>query len=249
MMTREAAALAVSMIKSALCQQDRIAIHLSGVVKSYHTPAGEVPALKGINASLSRGTLTVILGRSGAGKSTLANMIAGIDELTAGSVTVEGMRVHEMPRNRRAAWRGRTLGVVHQSFELLPQLSLLDNVMLPMDLCGQYHPRESPKRALDLLCQVGLAEHALKPPTAISGGQQQRVAIARALANDPPIILADEPTSNLDSATAEHIFQLFEGLVRQGKTIVVMTHDRAILPYATRVLYLRDGLLYDEQDE
>lgn len=227
-------------------RQDDIAIQLSGIVKNYRTPAGEVSALRGIDASLPRGALTVILGKSGAGKSTLANMIAGIDELTAGCVTVAGVRVHEMPENRRAAWRGRNLGVVHQSFELLPQLSLLDNVLLPMDLCGRYRPGESAKRALDLLRQVGVAEHALKPPTAISGGQQQRVAIARALANDPPIILADEPTSNLDSATAERILQLFEGLVRRGKTIVVLTHDRAILPYATLVLHLRDGLL--EQD-
>jgi putative ABC transport system ATP-binding protein len=162
-------------------------------------------------------------------------------------VIVDGTSVHRLNENQMALWRGLNVGVVYQSFELLPMLSLIDNVMLPMDFCGLYKPRKSQERARQLLTRVGLEEHMRKPPTKISGGQQQRVAIARALANDPPIIVADEPTGNLDSSTAEGIFQLFELLVQQGKTIVMVTHDQSLAERFSRVLRIADGEIVDER--
>jgi len=204
-------------------------------------------ALKNIDAQFERGEFVGIIGKSGAGKSTLVNMIAGIDRLTSGEVIVAGTLVHRLNENQMALWRGLNVGVVHQSFELLPMLSLIDNVMLPMDFCGLYKPRKSQERARQLLTRVGLEEHMRKPPTKISGGQQQRVAIARALANDPPIVVADEPTGNLDSATAEGIFQLFELLVQQGKTIVMVTHDESLAARFSRVLRIADGEIVGER--
>jgi putative ABC transport system ATP-binding protein len=156
-------------------------------------------------------------------------------------VIVNGTSVHGLSENQMALWRGRNIGVVYQSFELLPMLSLVDNVLLPMDFCGLYKPRQSRERAVMLLTQVGLAEHLNKPPTKISGGQQQRVAIARALANDPPVVVADEPTGNLDSATADEILQLFESLVGQGKTIVMVTHDESLSGRFSRTFEIADG--------
>ena len=216
-------------------------IQLRSVVKTYKTPAGEFPALKGLDAEFEPGEFVGVIGKSGAGKSTLVNMITGVDHITSGEVIVDGTSVHELDENQMALWRGRNVGVVYQSFELLPMLSLIDNVTLPMDFCGTYKPRKSQERARQLLAQVGLAAHVRKPPTKISGGQQQRVAIARALANDPPIIVADEPTGNLDSATAEDILQLFESLVAQGKTIVMVTHDESLAARFSRVLHIADG--------
>lgn len=218
-------------------------IHLRDVVKVYDTPSGGFPALKGVSIDIHRGEFVVIVGKSGAGKSTLVNMITGVDGLTSGEVWVDAVPVHDLGENELALWRGQTIGVVHQTFELLPQLSLLDNVLLPMDVCGMYRRRRSTTRAQRLLERVGLAEHMYKPPTRISGGQKQRVAIARALANDPPIIVADEPTGNLDSATADEIYALFTELVRDGKTIVMVTHDTALANRATRTLVIRDGEL------
>jgi putative ABC transport system ATP-binding protein len=168
-------------------------------------------------------------------------MLTGVDILTSGEVWVGDTAVHMLNENDIALWRGKNIGVVYQSFELLPSISLLDNVLLPMDFCGLYKPRQSVERATHLLRQVGLEAHIHKPPTRISGGQQQRVAIARALANDPPIIVADEPTGNLDSATAEEILELFERLVEQGKTIVMVTHDHSLAERFTRVLHIADG--------
>jgi putative ABC transport system ATP-binding protein len=220
-------------------------IRLRDVVKTYRTAAGDFAALKGISADFYAGEFVGIIGRSGAGKSTLVNMLTGVDRLTSGEVHVGDTAVHKLNESQVALWRGRNLGVIHQSFQLLPTLSLLDNVMLPMDLCGLYKPRQSAERAMQLLQQVGLEEHARKPPTRISGGQQQRVAIARALANDPPIIVADEPTGNLDSATAEAIFALFEELVRQGKTIVMVTHDGSLAQRVSRALRITDGEIND----
>ena len=213
------------------------------VGKIYHTKAGDVDAVHDVNLKVAKGEFVAILGRSGAGKSTLVNMIAGTDKLTAGCVTVNGVSVHDLADGRRARWRGQHLGVVHQSFELLPQLSLLDNVVLPIDLCGSYAKRGSRDRAMALLEQVGVAEHALKPPTEVSGGQRQRVAIARALANNPLVILADEPTSNLDSATAETICDLFLALASQGTSLIVMTHDASLASRAHRSALLSDGAL------
>jgi putative ABC transport system ATP-binding protein len=221
-------------------------IRLRDIVKTYETAAGDFTALKGITADIERGEFVGIIGKSGAGKSTLVNMITGVDHLTGGQVWVDDVAVHALNEDEVALWRGLNVGIVYQSFELLPMLSLLDNVMLPMDFCGLYRPRQSAERARQLLTQVGLEDHMYKPPTKISGGQQQRVAIARALANDPPIIVADEPTGNLDSATADDILDLFERLVEQGKTIVMVTHDHSLAQRVSRVLHIADGEIVNE---
>lgn len=220
-------------------------IRLCDVVKAFRTSAGELTALKGISVDIERGEYTAIVGRSGAGKSTLVNMITGVDRVTSGEVWVGETAVHQLDENELALWRGLNVGVVYQSFQLLPMLSLLDNVMLPMDFCGLYSPQKSLERAEQLLTEVGLAEHMYKPPTRISGGQQQRVAIARALANDPPIVVADEPTGNLDSATAGAILELLTGLVEQGKTVVMVTHDQSLAEAASRTLWIADGRIVD----
>jgi putative ABC transport system ATP-binding protein len=219
---------------------------LRDVTKVYETVGGPFPALKGITVDFHRGEFIGIVGKSGAGKSTLVNMITGVDHLTSGEIWVAGAALHALDENQMVLWRGHNIGVIYQTFELLPQLSLLDNVLLPMDFCGLYKPRESAVRARRLLAEVGLEEHMDKPPTRISGGQQQRVAIARALANDPPIIVADEPTGNLDSVTAEAIFGLFEGLVAQGKTIVMVTHDASLAGRFSRVHQIVDGEIVNE---
>lgn len=220
-------------------------IELRGVVKVYSGEAGQFTALKGIDMQVAAGEFLGIVGKSGAGKSTLLNMITGVDHLTEGEVIVRAngneVSVHKLSENDLALWRGRTMGIVYQSFQLLPMLTLVENVMLPMDLCGLYHPRRSRERALELLAMVELEEHAYKLPSFISGGQQQRVAIARALANDPPILVADEPTGSLDSVTADHIFEVFEQLVQNGKTIVMVTHDKSLSPRFSRHLVIADG--------
>ncbi len=216
-------------------------ISLRGVVKEYRTVAGSFRALKGIDLEVFQGEFLGIIGKSGAGKTTLINMISGIDRITTGSVFVDGIEIHNLDENSLALWRGRNLGVVYQSFQLMPTLSLLDNVLLPMDFCGIYRGWASVERALFLLDEVGLGDHVIKLPSAISGGQQQRVAIARALANDPPILVADEPTGRLDSVTAGLIFKIFEDLVKQGKTIVMVTHDHSLARRMTRVVELVDG--------
>lgn len=225
-------------------------IQLRQVVKVYETAAGDFPALRGVSAEVARGEFLGVIGKSGAGKSTLLNMITGVDHLTSGEVTVhtqEGeVSVHRLSENDLALWRGRNMGVVYQSFQLLPMLTLVENIMLPMDLCGLYQRRESRRRALELLQMVELEEHAFKLPNFISGGQQQRVAIARALANDPPIIVADEPTGSLDSVTADHVFEVFERLVEQGKTIIMVTHDNSLAPRFSRHLYIQDGEIVPE---
>ena len=231
-------------------------IDMHDVVKVYSTAAGDFTALRGINVEIQPGEFLGVIGKSGAGKSTFLNMITGVDDITTGSVVVrangEDVSVHELDEDNLALWRGQTLGVVFQSFQLLPMLSLVENITLPMDLCGLYRPRRSRQRALELLEMVELEEHAFKLPAFISGGQQQRVAIARALANDPPILVADEPTGSLDSVTSDHIFELFERLVHeQGKTIVMVTHDKSIAPRFSRTLRIVDGELGNliEDDE
>jgi putative ABC transport system ATP-binding protein len=168
-------------------------------------------------------------------------MISGIDGVSEGCVEVGEVKIHDLDENALALWRGKNLGVIYQSFQLMPTLSLLDNVLLPMDFCGIYRGRASEERALQLLEEVGLGEHVMKLPSAISGGQQQRVAIARALANDPPILVADEPTGRLDSVTADQVFQVFEDLVQHGKTIVMVTHDHSLAQCMSRVVELVDG--------
>jgi putative ABC transport system ATP-binding protein len=216
-------------------------ISLRKVMKAYKTPAGDFFALKGIDAELFAGEFVGIWGKSGAGKSTLVNMISGVDHLTSGEIWVDGVAVHKLNENQAARWRGRSLGVVYQSFQLMSSLTLLENINLAMDFAGLFNPRKSNERAMQLLEEVELGEHARKLPADISGGQQQRVAIARALANDPSIIIADEPTGRLDSITAETIFNIFEDLVRRGKTIVMVSHDPSFIKRYSRVLWIADG--------
>lgn len=221
-------------------------IELHNVGKVYSTAAGDFDALRGIDLQVGAGEFVGIVGKSGAGKSTLLNMITGVDRLTSGEVIVNSngspVSVHKMDEDKVALWRGQTMGVVFQSFQLLPMLTLVENITLPMDLCGKFHPKYSRERALELLRLVEIEEQANKLPAHISGGQQQRVAIARALANDPPMLVADEPTGSLDSVTAEHIFELFQHLVEdQGKTIVMVTHDQSLAPRFSRTLQIADG--------
>ncbi|HZW03159.1 MAG TPA: ABC transporter ATP-binding protein [Anaerolineaceae bacterium] len=216
-------------------------IRLSHVSKDYSTPVGPFRALEDVNLEIQQGEFVAVIGKSGAGKTTLVNMITGVDHATRGEVVVDGVNLHQMSETQLSRWRGKTIGVVYQSFHLLPGLSLLDNVTLPMDFCQLYRGRQSKDRAMDLLRQIGLEGHAGKRPAEISGGQQQRVAIARALANDPAMIVADEPTGRLDSLTAEAIFEIFEELVRQGKTILMVTHDRVFARRVPRTLEIIDG--------
>ncbi len=223
-------------------------IEMRDVVKVYTTAAGEFNALKGINMHVGKGEFVGIIGKSGAGKSTLLNMVTGVDHLTSGEVVVSAngssVSIHKMQEDEIAFWRGQNLGVVFQSFQLLPMLTLVENIMLPIDLCGKFNPKQSRERALELLRLVEIESHADKFPAHISGGQQQRVAIARALANDPPILVADEPTGSLDSVTADHVFEVFEHLVSsQGKTIIMVTHDHSLAPRFTRTLRIADGEL------
>jgi len=223
-----------------------VLIDLRDVVKVYDT--GEVPftALKGIDLKVRSGEFVGLVGKSGSGKTTLINMITGIDHPTEGEVFVGGTPVHALNENQLAMWRGRSIGVVFQFFQLLPTLTVIENVMLPMDFCNMYASAERPERAMHLLEQVELADQAHKLPSALSGGQQQRAAIARALANDPPILAADEPTGNLDSKTADSVFRLFEELVDAHKTIVMVTHDSDIASRVRRALVVSDGEIVDE---
>lgn len=216
-------------------------IEVVDVVKTFSSPAGDFTALQHVTNRIYKGEFVSIIGKSGSGKSTLVNMITGIDHPTSGKVLVDGVSVTEMKESERALWRGKNLGVVFQFFQLLPILSLLENVVLPMDFCNLYESDEREERAMDLLRMVGLEDEAHSLPAAVSGGQMQCAAIARALANDPPVILADEPTGNLDSKTAAYVMNLFEGMKQRGKTIVMVTHDRSLAQRGTRTILISDG--------
>jgi putative ABC transport system ATP-binding protein len=218
-------------------------IEMLQIVKTFKTQAGDFRALNGITTCFYPGEFVSVVGKSGSGKSTLVNMITGIDHPTSGSVRIGKTDIHKMSESDMSVWRGRNLGVVFQFFQLLPMLSILENVLLPMDFCDKYAPAEREGHAMALLEMVGLAEFAHKMPATISGGQQQSAAIARALANDPPIIIADEPTGNLDSRTADSVFEIFHSLVGQGKTILMVTHDISLARRTDRVLLLSDGEL------
>lgn len=221
-------------------------IRLKDVRKAYKMPAGDFYALKGIDLAVQPGEFLAVLGKSGAGKSTLINMLTGIDRPTSGEIWVGKDAVQAMSEDQIAAWRGRNVGVVFQFFQLLPMLTCAQNVMMPMDFVGLYGgPRERRERALHLLERVGIAEHADKLPSAVSGGQRQRVAIARALANDPILLAADEPTGNLDSRTTREMFDLFGSLVDEGKTILLVTHDRDLAGRATRRVRIADGRIVE----
>jgi putative ABC transport system ATP-binding protein len=216
-------------------------IRLQGITKTYETPAGAFSALSEIDLEIEAGEYVAIVGKSGSGKSTLLNMLGGIDRPTSGSVTVDGTAIQNLKHAQLAAWRGRSVGFVFQFFQLLPTLTVAENVMLPMDFRGKLAAGQRESRARELLARVGVADQAGKLPSALSGGQQQRVAIARALANDPPVILADEPTGNLDSATSDAIFRLFSELSAAGKTIVVVTHERETATAVSRTVTIADG--------
>ncbi|MFZ5893325.1 MAG: ABC transporter ATP-binding protein [Myxococcota bacterium] len=216
-------------------------IELQQVTKLYTTAGASFTALDRVDLTLPARALSAIVGRSGSGKSTLMNLIAGLDRPTSGRVCVAGTDVHQSTETELARWRGRNVGVVFQFFQLLPTLTVAENVMLPMDLCGSYFGEGARQRALALLERVGIPEQADKLPLSLSGGQQQRAAIARALANDPAVIVADEPTGNLDSRTAAAVLELFWELSRAGKCVLVVTHDREVASVADRVIELADG--------
>jgi len=220
-------------------------IELRDVVKTYQGAAGTFVALDHVDLQVDPGEFVAVIGKSGSGKSTLVNMITGIDRPTSGEVLVGDTAVHKLSEGQIAVWRGRHVGVVFQFFQLLPTLTVVENVMLPMDFCNVYAMREREERAMHLLSLVDMTDHAYKLPTAVSGGQQQRVAIARALANDPDILVADEPTGNLDSQTSESIFNLFENLVANDKTVLMVTHDLDLAKRASRTVLLVDGRIVD----
>jgi putative ABC transport system ATP-binding protein len=216
-------------------------IDVRGVVKTYPLPSGDFTAVAGIDLRVGAGEFVTVVGKSGSGKTTLLNLLAGIDRPTTGQITIADTAVHELRGSRLAAWRGRTIGLVFQFFQLLPTLTVAENVMLPMDFCATFPPRQRRPRAVDLLDRVGIAEQADKLPSSLSGGQQQRAAIARALANDPPVLLADEPTGNLDSATSDSVLSLFQQLAADETTVLMVTHERDVSRFATRQVTLVDG--------
>lgn len=221
-------------------------IELKNVTKTYFSPAGDVNALHNVNMSIEQGSFVGVIGKSGAGKSTLVNVLTGVDRQTEGELWIDGFPLHQANQEKMTHWRGKTMGVVFQSFELLNQISILDNVLLPMDLCGDYSRTNSAKRAMQILTQLEIAEHAQKTPASISGGQRQRVAIARALINDPQIIVADEPTGSLDSQTSVVIYKIFKQIVKSGKTVVMVTHDKQLLPLFDHLFLLVDGVIRKE---
>lgn len=223
-----------------------VLIEMQQIVKKFSNAAGEFTALRGIDLAVKQGEFVALIGKSGSGKSTLLNMLTGIDHPTTGNVLVDGVDIYAMSESKRSLWRGRNLGIVFQFFQLLPMLNLLENVMLPMDYVGMYELDERPKRAMQLLRMVGLEEQAQKLPRAVSTGQQQSAAIARALATDAPIIVADEPTGNLDSRSANHIIDLFDQLAESGKTIVMVTHDASMTKRTSRTVVISDGELVNE---
>ena len=228
---------------------DRHLIELQDVVKSYPVGSGQFLALKGIAMQVDAGEFVAVVGKSGSGKSTLINMITGIDSPTSGQVFVAATPVHALSQEQLAVWRGRNVGIVFQFFQLLPTLTVAENIVLPMDFCNLFPPRERRQRAIALLEKVGIAEQADKLPADLSGGQQQRAAIARALANDPPLLVADEPTGNLDSQTSEAVMQLFADLAAEGKTVVMVTHERDLSRYFTRSILLVDGLIVPNPEQ
>jgi ABC-type lipoprotein export system ATPase subunit len=227
-------------------EPDEAAVILRDVVKTYVNAAGEFPALKGINLQMNYGQFISIVGKSGSGKSTLLNMLTGIDHPTTGQVIIGGQDIYRMSESKRALWRGRNVGIVFQFFQLLPTLTLLENTMLPMDYCDVYPVSERPSRAMEFLRMVGLEDQAHKLPSSVSSGQQQSAAIARALANDPPIIMADEPTGNLDSRSADKILGLFSEMAQRGKTILIVTHDPSFTRRTDQTVILSDGEIIDD---
>ncbi len=225
-------------------------IRVSDLKKVYTQGRIRTPVLDGINLSVLRGEYVGIVGKSGAGKTTLVNLLGGLDDPTEGDIEVGGTHIQQLSEVEKARWRGTNVGVIFQSFQLIPGLSLIDNILLPADFTGQLRmdARESRDKAAALLETVGLADHMLKRPAEISGGQQQRVAIARALINDPEILLADEPTGRLDSATSETIFDLFDQVVDEGTTVILVSHDRSLAQRTKRLIRLAENKLVEESN-
>lgn len=220
-------------------------VDLRRVVKTYQSRAGRFAALQGVDLQVEGGVFVSIVGKSGSGKSTLINVITGIDRPTSGETFVNGTPIHTLNEGQIAVWRGRSIGVIFQFFQLLPTLTCIENILLAMDYGARYPAHQRPERALELLGMVGVADHAHRLPHTLSGGQQQCVAIARALANDPALLAADEPTGNLDTKSAEMIFRLFEDLARSGKTILMVTHDNDLAARAHRTIRFADGRIED----
>lgn len=236
-------------MNSATAKAPQPLIELRRVVKVYESLAGSVTALKGVDLQVFQGEFLVVTGKSGSGKTTLVNILTGLDRSTSGEIWVDGTPLHRLGPEKAAKLRGRRMGVVFQSFELLPTLTVLQNVMLPMDFAWLYSRREQRERAMSLLEQVDIADHAKKLPAALSGGQQQRLAIARAMANDPAILVADEPTGSLDSATANMIVDIFERLLQQGRTVFLVTHDKDVARHGSRVITLFDGEIVEAKEK
>ena len=226
--------------------RDEYIIDLRQVVKTYETPSGPFTALQDINLPIKSGQFVAVVGKSGSGKTTLLNLLAGIDRPTSGAISVDGTQLDSLSESQLAEWRGRTIGLVFQFFQLLPTLTVAENVMLPMDFAEIIPAAERRSKALELLERVGIRDQAGKLPAALSGGEQQRAAIARALANDPPILMADEPTGNLDEATRMSVLELFAKLNADGRTVIVVTHERDISRYTDRQVTLVDGRVADD---
>jgi putative ABC transport system ATP-binding protein len=218
-------------------------IHLRGVSKCHESAAGRFTALRELDLDIGSGECVAVVGKSGSGKTTLINLLTGIDSPTGGEIHVAGHAIHRMSQEQLTVWRGRHVGVVFQFFQLLPTLTVAENVMLPMDFCASFDAAQRRPRALALLNRLGISDQADKLPANLSGGQQQRAAIARALANDPPIVVADEPTGNLDSATSDDVMAFLAALARDGKTVLTVTHERDLSRFFTRTVTLRDGLV------
>ena len=224
-------------------------LQVSGLKKIYTLGTVETQALKQVDFKVQQGEYVGIVGKSGAGKTTLLNMLGGLDAPTEGDIRIGNVHVQQLNEDGRSRWRCRTIGFIFQSFELIPDLSLLDNVILPLDFLGEYHPKESREKAVSLLEMVGLGDHIQKKPSEISGGQQQRVAIARALINDPEILLADEPTGRLDEATSQVVFDIFDRISAKGMTLLIVTHDRSLEKKFDRIIRLSDGRIVEDSGE
>jgi putative ABC transport system ATP-binding protein len=224
-------------------------IEIQNVYKRFPAGDTQITILNGISLTIHKGEFVSIIGPSGSGKSTLLNMMTGIDRPSSGEIRVAGRPIHTMSEGQLAAWRGEHVGIIFQFFQMLPTLSLLDNIILPMELAAsrKYSPRERRARAAHLLETVGLAAQMHKLPNAVSGGEQQRAAIARALANDPPLLVGDEPTGNLDSRTSQDILRLFSQVANQGKTLVMVTHSQEMAARAPRVVEIRDGKISNDK--
>jgi putative ABC transport system ATP-binding protein len=218
-------------------------ITLENVGRHYTSGTRRCAALDAVNLQIGAGECVAVVGKSGSGKTTLINLLTGIDAPSIGTIHVGGHPLHSMRQNALTAWRGRNVGIIFQFFQLLPTLTVAENVMLPMDFCGTFARAERRTRALALLTRLGIADQADKLPADLSGGQQQRAAIARAMANDPPILVADEPTGNLDSATADDVMGLLAALAGEGKTVIIVTHERDYARFFTRTITLHDGIV------